>query len=84
MTSAVFEIARLTSIPSDNTEHKVSVALVDLAPDFQYQCVPKMSTFAYLTAKVKNTSQYAFLPGPSNIFLDNNFVSKVSLELIKN
>ena len=73
----MFEIARRSSIPSDNVGHKVSVAIIDLKPTFEYECVPKKSNHAYLKAKVKNTSPYALLAGPTNIFLDNNFICKV-------
>ena len=73
----MYEIARRTSIPCDNEGHKVSVAIVDLKPTFEYECVPRKSAHAYLKAKVRNTSPYALLAGPTNIFLDNNFVAKV-------
>ena len=56
---------------------QVSVAIVDLKPTFEYECVPKRTSHAYLKAKVKNTSPYALLAGPTNIFLDNNFIAKV-------
>ena len=74
----MYEIARRSTIPSDNVGHKVSVAIIDLQPKFEYECVPKKSAHAYLKAKVKNTSPYALLSGPTNIFLDNNFIAKVS------
>ncbi len=57
---------------------QVSVAIVDLKPTFEYECVPKRTNHAYLKAKVKNTSPYALLAGPTNIFLDNNFIAKVT------
>jgi hypothetical protein len=75
----MFEIARRSSIPSDNVAHKVSVAIIDLEPSFEYECIPRKSNHAYLKAKVKNTSPYALLAGSTSVFLDNNFVSKVSL-----
>lgn len=58
---------------------QVSVAIVDLKPTFEYECVPKRTSHAYLKAKVKNTSPYALLAGPTNIFLDNNFIAKVRM-----
>ena len=57
---------------------QVSVAIIDLKPTFEYECVPKRSQHAYLKAKVKNTSAYALLAGPTNVFLDNNFIAKVT------
>ena len=40
--------------------------------------MPRKNELAYIKAKVINESQYALLAGPANIFLDNNFVSKVT------
>lgn len=56
---------------------QVTVALVDLSPEFNYTSVPRLSPHSFLQAKAKNTSNYAMLAGPSNIFLDNNFIAKV-------
>ena len=77
ISSAVYEIVRTANIPSDNTSHKVTVALIDLEPQFLYDAVPNKSTFAFLKAKVTNSSAYAMLAGPTSIFLDNNFIAKV-------
>ena len=40
--------------------------------------VPRMSSHTYLQAVVTNTSSYSILSGPANVFLDNNFIAKVS------
>lgn len=56
---------------------QVTVAIIDLSPDFSYVSVPKKSPLSFLQAKVKNVSSYAFLTGPANVFLDNNFLAKV-------
>ncbi|CAH1799374.1 unnamed protein product [Owenia fusiformis] len=82
ITSTTFDIARLHSIPCDNATHKVSVAIIDLTPLFEYECVPKMAAHAYLKARVRNTSSYALLAGPTNIFLDNNFIAKADLKAV--
>lgn len=73
----MYEITRRATIPSDNVAHKVSVAIVDLKPTFEYETIPKKASSAFLKAKVKNTSPYALLAGPTNVFLDNNFIAKV-------
>ncbi len=56
----------------------MSVAIIDLKPVFEYETVPRRTAHAYLKAKVKNTSPYALLAGATNIFLDNNFIAKVT------
>ena len=77
ITSTSFEIARPATIKSDNTGHKVSICQIELKPDFEYVTVPKLVAHAFLKAKVKNESPYALLAGDSNVFLDNNFLTKV-------
>ncbi len=61
----------------------MTVALVDLVPEFHYVSVPRLSPYSFLQAKTKNSSQYTMLAGPANIFLDNNFVAKVRLTGLK-
>lgn len=56
---------------------QVTVAMIDLSPKFSYTSVPRYSPHYFLLAKARNTSHYAILAGPSNIFLDNNFIAKV-------
>jgi len=57
----------------------VTVALIDLEPQFHHVSVPRLSPYSFLQAKAKNTSSYTMLAGPANIFLDNNFIAKVAL-----
>ena len=40
--------------------------------------VPRVSSETYLQAVVTNTSSYSILSGPANVFLDNNFIAKVT------
>jgi hypothetical protein len=51
--------------------------MITLKPEFEYEAVPKMNQFAFIKAKVTNTSSYPILAGSANIFVDNNFVAKV-------
>ncbi|CAG8709853.1 9308_t:CDS:2, partial [Acaulospora colombiana] len=82
--STSYIIEGLSTIPSDTDltaqAHKVTVAVVDLAADLEWITVPKDTPSAFLQAKVKNTSQYLFLPGRANIFLDDNFVAKSAID----
>ena len=54
------------------------MAVIDLDPTFRYETIPRRACYAFLKAVVKNTSPYVMLPGESNVFLDNSFVSKVN------
>ena len=75
--TSTFDIPRNATIPSDSTTHKVTIGIINLKPDFEYETVPRKNTYAYIKAKVTNTSEYPLLAGSANVFLDNNFVSKV-------
>lgn len=73
--STVFHIPRKSSIPSDNSPHKVTITVQTFDAELSYSAVPKLDTNAYLKAETKNTSTYPILEGEMNVFVDNNFVS---------
>lgn len=79
-TTFTYSIPRKATIPSDGKSHKVSIGIIGLKPEFEYETVPKKNPHAYIKAKVTNTSQYSLLAGPANVFLDNNFVAKTDLK----
>ncbi|OQX98417.1 MAG: hypothetical protein B6I20_11110 [Bacteroidetes bacterium 4572_117] len=81
-TSVVFAIPGTNTITDNGEEHKVGISAFEFIADFQYNSVPKMSPYAFLTAKVKNTSDFPMLAGKSNVFLDNNFVTNSFLKLV--
>ncbi|CAD5117308.1 DgyrCDS6095 [Dimorphilus gyrociliatus] len=82
LTSTTFEVSKPATIPSDQVEHKVCIAVLDLQAQFQYKTVPRKAAHAYLIAKVTNNSDYAFFPGKGNIFFDNNFVAKTDFKAV--
>ncbi|MBN1898389.1 MAG: mucoidy inhibitor MuiA family protein [Spirochaetes bacterium] len=81
-TSVVFAISGDNTINSDNQPHKVTVMMNDLPAEFRYSAVPKLAPYAYLKARVKNETDYPFLAGETNVFLDSNFVANARLELV--
>jgi len=76
--TSTFEIPRSTTIPSDNNTHKVSIGIINLKPEFEYEAVPRKNAHAFIKAKVVNDSTYLILAGQANVFFDNNFVAKVN------
>lgn len=81
-TAVVFAVPGTQTIPSDNTPHRVGIMVRDFGARFRYSTVPKLTPYAFLKAQVTNDTDYPFLPGESNIFLDNSFVANASLELV--
>ena len=82
MFTQTFNVLRPASIPSDSTEHKVSVSVIDLASSFENVCLPEQNSNVYLVAKATNTSEYPLLSGPCSVFMDNNFISKSTLKSV--
>lgn len=81
-TSVVFAIPGQNTIGDNAGEHKVGISAFEFDADFRYHSAPKLSAFAFLTAKVKNKSDFPLLAGKSNVFLDNNFVTNSNLPLV--
>ncbi|MBF2007582.1 MAG: mucoidy inhibitor MuiA family protein [Chlorogloeopsis fritschii C42_A2020_084] len=71
------------NIPSDGTPHKTTIFQDDFPCHFSYVAMPRLVSFAYLQAHIKNNSNGAtLLPGKANIFRDNIFVGTTKLENI--
>ena len=82
-TSAVFfSIPGNHSILDDDEEHKIGIGNLNFDAKLDYHAVPKLSSYAYLTATFTNSSDFPMLKGSANIFLDNSFVSHSKIKLI--
>lgn len=82
-TSATFRIATPTTIASDNAPQKVAITTARLAASPEYLAIPKRLPAAFLTTKVTNTSDYPFLAGAMNVFLDGTFVAASQLSAVQ-
>lgn len=81
-TAATFVIERRSDVPADNKPAQVTVMRDTFPAYFRHTCVPKLSPFVYLKAKAVNRTDFAFLPGPTSIFLDGAFVAQANLDLV--
>jgi len=81
-TAVVFSIPGNCTISDNYDEHKIGITSLEFESELEYNTVPKINPFAYLTAITKNTSDYPFLQGKTNIFLDNSFVAHSNLKLV--
>ncbi|MBG1267849.1 mucoidy inhibitor MuiA family protein [Nostoc sp. WHI] len=71
------------NIPSDGAPHKTTIFNDDYSCSFDYVAMPRLVSFAYLQANVKNSPNGAtLLPGKANIFRDNVFIGTTQLENI--
>ncbi|MEH2376568.1 mucoidy inhibitor MuiA family protein [Nostoc sp.] len=71
------------NIPSDGAPHKTTIFNDDYPCSFDYVAMPRLVSFAYLQANVKNSPNGAtLLPGKANIFRDNVFIGTTQLDNI--
>lgn len=71
------------NIPSDGAPHKTTIFNDDYPCSSDYVAMPRLVSFAYLQANVKNSLNGAtLLPGKANIFRDNVFIGTTDLENI--
>lgn len=71
------------NIPADAAAHKVVIFSQDYPSSIEYVAVPRLFSFAYLEATVKNRALGAtLLPGKANIFRNNTLVGTTQLEKV--
>jgi uncharacterized protein (TIGR02231 family) len=80
--STSFRVPRLTTIPSDNADHRLTIGQIGLDPTFKHLSVPCKVASACLTARVINTSEYELLSGPTSFYSGNSFVCKGRMESV--
>ena len=74
--STTFELNTKNTIPSDNSQHKVTIAINNLPIEFSYTSIPKIIEKVYVKGKAANKNDYPLLAGEINIFVDNDFVNR--------
>ncbi len=74
--STTFKVPGKSNIPADNTSHKKIIAVHKLPVAFENIAIPGYVEKVFLKGKVVNTSDYPFISGDVNIFLDDVFVNK--------
>jgi uncharacterized protein (TIGR02231 family) len=78
--ASTYHVEGASGVPSDGVPHQVCIAVLLFEAKIQHVTVPKERQEAYLEATVKNTSDYRLLPGTVHAFVDDSFVSKISID----
>lgn len=81
-TSASFQIKNPATLPSDNSSQRVAIATAKLPATLQYQSTPALREAVFLTAQVSNNTDFPFLAGPLNTFLDDAFVASSQIKAV--
>ena len=78
----VFRIKTAETIPSDSSPHKVTIASSTFKCGVDRVATPKLSAHMYLKTQLHNTSDFPYMPGDMNIFLENNFIGSGAIEMV--
>jgi len=80
--SYVFRIKTPETIPSDSSPHKVTIASSTFKCAAERVATPKLSAHVYLKTQLHNTSDFPYMPGDMNIFLENDFIGSAAIEMV--
>jgi uncharacterized protein (TIGR02231 family) len=78
----VFRIKSPETIPSDGSPHKVTIASSVFKCGVERVATPKLSPHVYLKTQIHNTSEFPYMPGDMNIFLENDFIGSGAVEMV--
>uniref|UniRef100_A0A8H8CPA6 DUF4139 domain-containing protein n=1 Tax=Psilocybe cubensis TaxID=181762 RepID=A0A8H8CPA6_PSICU len=73
--SAVFRVPGVINVPSDGGKHNVTIAHFDVNAELMWFAIPAVDTRAHIKARIRNESDYPFIPGLANIYVDGSFVA---------
>ena len=79
--TVTYRIPSTVTIPADGSPHKTTVAIISLTPNLDYASAPKLVEVVYRQVQVPNDSPYTLLPGPANLFADEEFIGVMEMEL---
>jgi len=75
-TNVEFKLDDPFSIKSDGEVRATDMIEYELDALYEYYCVPKLETDAFLVAKVLNWDEYNFLEGEASLFFEGKFIGK--------
>ena len=77
--SESYVVQGTASVPSDGQDHIVSISSFEAETDITRVAVPRLRADVFLQCKIKNTSKYRLLDGVVRVFLDDDYVSTVTI-----
>ncbi|MBI4832077.1 MAG: mucoidy inhibitor MuiA family protein [Candidatus Lindowbacteria bacterium] len=78
--SVQFKIPRKMDIPSDNAFHRAAILSENLPAKLSYTSTPRLSPYAYLTAKVTNATGAQWLAGNVSVFVNGDYIGTSSIK----
>ncbi|PGH43701.1 aspartate ammonia-lyase [Micromonospora sp. WMMA1996] len=79
VSAATYRPARAVAVPADGSEHRATIAVLELPARLDHVTVPVRAAEAHLRATVRNTSDHTLLPGAAAVFHGADFVAATRL-----
>lgn len=80
-TNVTFDIQNPYTILSDGKQFSVDIGNYDFKADYEYYAAPKISSEAFLTAKINGFNEINLISGEANIFFEGTFLGKTLLDI---
>jgi hypothetical protein len=80
-TSVEFKIDIPYTVKSDGKNYVVPMTTYEVPASYEYYCVPKIDTDAFLLAYVTNWESLKLLEGEANIFFEDTYIGKSILDV---
>jgi len=80
--SVTYGITRPVTIKSDGSDNKFPITSQMLKTDYEFSTFPKTKEFSYLGSRVTNSKDLQLLAGQVNLFLEEDFIGKSSIDNI--
>jgi uncharacterized protein (TIGR02231 family) len=80
--AVTYRLPKPETVPGDWQPHKMPIGSESFQASLMYGATPRLVPYAFLRARVKNTTAQVFLPGAVSVFLDGAFIATASLEQI--
>lgn len=69
------------TIPSDNADHRVSIATFQMPATYEYHAVPKLDKEVYLVAQISGWEKMNLLNGEANLYFDGTYIGKTYIDV---
>jgi len=76
-----FQISTPFTVPSDNADHRVAIAVYTMNANYEYHAVPKLDPSVYLVAQISGWEKLNLLNGESNLYFDGTFIGKSYIDV---
>ena len=80
-TTVEFKIDMPYTIKSDSRNYVVHMTAYEVPASYEYYCVPKIDTDAFLLGYVTDWEKYKLLEGEANIFFEDTYIGKSILDV---